>query len=321
MIRSRNGILRYLNRYRCTCGMAVLRCIRHNRCRLGGCLILYMTYSFLLTAGMHLRGSMSCCSMLCFRCITSHCRTRRCNRTDSTGLLSMCAAVVFRLCAVLDCLRPQCRCLLHAMFCQLRFHDILRICILHNILWSILCSLRCVTGMLRLRCNRRSCSLRRERRLGFRKIMRERRNMRCNRRNARRNLLSCTAYMRNAFAVDEIICIDVDICILVRCMNRCCALRHSSGRTADIYSAFSIVVNLCRCCLRTGSRRCTDLGDTSGSDLPIYAVCKRIEIARLHCIGCMRWIRNGVFDKFCRVMEHQRAEHTRNMMVTQRISG
>lgn len=321
MIRSRNGILRCLNRYRCTCGMAVLRCIRHNRCRLGGCLILYMTDSFLLTAGMHLRGSMSCCSMLCFRCITSHCRTRRCNRTDSTGLVSVRTAVFLRLRIVLNRLRLKRSILLCTVFRKTRVCCVLRIGILYNILRTILCSLRFVICLLCLRCNRRPASLWRDWRLGFSKIMRKRRNMRRNRRNARRNCRICTAYMRNAFAVNKIICVDADICILVRCMNRCCALRHSSGRTADIYSAFSIVVNLCRCCLRTGSRRCTDLGDTPGSDLTIYTVCKRIPIARLHCIGCMRWIRNGVFDKFCRVMEHQRAEHTRNMMVSQRISG
>ena len=231
------------------------------------------------------------------------------------------AAVFLRLRIVLNRLRLRRSVLLCTVFRKASVCCVLRIGILYNVLQIILCSLRFVIGMLCLRCNRRPGSLRRDWRLGFSKIMRKRRNMRRNRRNARRNLLSCTACMRNAFAVNEIICVDADICILVLCMNRCCALRHSSGRTADIYSAFSIVVNLCRCCLRTGSRRCTDLGDTSGSDLPIYAVCQRIKITRLHCMGCMRWIRNGVFDKFCRVMEHQRAEHTRNMMVSQRISG
>ena len=312
MIRSRNGISRCLNRYLHICSMAALRCIRHNRCRLGGCLI---------TSGVHLGGSMFCYSMLCFRCVTSHYRTRRCNRTDSTGLLSVCTAVFLRLRIVLNRLRLKQSVLLCTVFRKARVCCVLRIGILHHILRTVLCSLRFAIGMLCLRRNRRPPSLRRDRRLGFSKIVRKRRKMRCNRRNARRNRRICTAYMRNAFAVNEIICVDADICILVRCMNRCCALRHSSGRTADIYSAFSIVVNLCRCCLRTGSRRCTDLGDTSGSDLPIYAVCQRIEIAWLHCIGCMRWIRNGVFDKFCRMMKHQRAEHTLNMMVTQRITG
>ena len=233
----------------------------------------------------------------------------------------MCAAVFLRLRIMLNRLRLKRSVLLCTVFRKMSVYGVLRIGILHDILRTVLCSLRCVTGMLCLRCNRWASSLRRDRRLGFRKIVRKRRNMRCNRRNARRNRWSCTAYMRNTFTVNEIICIDVNIRILMRCMNRCCVMLHSSGRAADICGAISVIVVLSGCSLRAGSGRCTNLGDTSGSDLTVYTVCQRIEIARLPCIGCVRRIGYCVFDKFRRMMEHHCAEHTRNMMAFQRISG
>lgn len=139
MIRSRNGISRCLNRYLHICSMAALRCIRHNRCRLGGCLI---------TSGVHLGGSMFCYSMLCFRCVTSHYRTRRCNRTDSTGLLSVCTAVFLRLRIVLNRLRLKQSVLLCTVFRKARVCCVLRIGILHHILRTVLCSLRFAIGML-----------------------------------------------------------------------------------------------------------------------------------------------------------------------------
>ena len=131
--------------------------------------------------------------LLCFPGFASHCGPRRSNRTDAARLLSMRTAGVLSLCAVLDCLRLRRRCLLRTMFCKLRIRDILRICIVHNILRSILCSLRFAIGMRCLRCNRRPCCLRRNRRLGFREVMRQRLRARRNGRNTGRNRCNRTA--------------------------------------------------------------------------------------------------------------------------------
>ena len=191
--------------------------------------------------------------MLCGFRFTNSCGTRRCYRTDTSGLLTVCAAVFLGLCAVFDGLRLN-RSILRAILRCLRCNKIVRHGTMNFHLRRILrvvdalctCNIRCpLNSRCAVRDNRRSCGLRRNRRRCFRKIMRQGPYLRRDRSNSRGTGMRRIAH-GHKIAVREIVCVNADVRILMRCVNRCAMLRRREavGRTSVLHGAVLLRIGL-----------------------------------------------------------------------------
>ena len=78
---------------------------------------------------------------------------------------------------------------------------------------------------------------------------------------------------------------------------------------------------LLRIVLRTAAGRCRKLRRLSVTDLSAHAIGQRAGRRSRSRIGGVRRIRDRVFDKRCRVMHQHGTEHTRNVMMPQRVAS
>lgn len=211
--------------------------------------------------------------MLCGFRFTNSCGTRRCYRTDTSGLLTMRAAGFLGLYAVFDGLRLN-RSIFRAMFRRLRFNKIVRHGTMNLHLRRILrvvdalctCNIRCsLNGRCAVRHNRRSCGLRRNRRRCFRKIMRQGPYLRRDRSNSCGTGM-CRIAHGHKIAVREIVCVNADVCILMRHMGRCSMPRRR---------IIGKIAVLLRIVLRTAAGRCRKLRRLSVTDLSAHAIGQR----------------------------------------------